>query len=136
MTPTDADAQTLLKPYLDATLALAEGDADTPLVPLFSSYYIQHTTVPPASSEGAEVGEQTGGGNAVAPHLLPSPLPPILPLPDAGDAAAAYAERVFSEAVRMLRPSNPNPDTNAAAEDEEGAPSMWPPIESQEEEED
>ncbi|KAJ7880258.1 GDP dissociation inhibitor-domain-containing protein [Mycena olivaceomarginata] len=120
VTPTDADAQTLLKPYLDATLALAEGDADTPLVPLFSSYYIQHTTVPPASSEGAEVGEQTGGGNAVAPHLLPSPLPPILPLPDAGDAAAVYAERVFSEAVRILRPSNPNPDANAAAEDEEG----------------
>jgi hypothetical protein len=82
------------------------------------------------------VGEQTGGGNAVTPHLLPSPLPPILPLPDAGDAAAVYAERVFSEAVRMLRPSNPNPDTNAAAEDEEGAPSMWPPIETQEEEED
>ncbi|KAJ7211924.1 GDP dissociation inhibitor-domain-containing protein [Mycena haematopus] len=128
-TPTsiDADPQALLKPYLDATLALArrDGDADTtntPLKPLFSTYYIQHGPTGP-EEEGGDVAP------AVRPaHLAPAALPPILPLPDAGDAAAVHAEQVFWEAVKILRPTT-------ADGDEEGLTSLWPPMESRDEEE-
>ncbi|KAF7354753.1 hypothetical protein MSAN_01389400 [Mycena sanguinolenta] len=123
-----ADPQALLKPYLDATLALAlpDGDANSdtptaPITPLFSAYYIQHGTAGPQEAELA--------GPAPA-HLAPAALPPILPLPDAGDAAAVHAEQVFWEAVKILRPT-------ATDGDEDGSiVSLWPPLENREEEED
>ncbi|KAF7331573.1 hypothetical protein MKEN_00036700 [Mycena kentingensis (nom. inval.)] len=95
----ESDPQTLLKPYLDATLALA-GSPE----PLFSTYYFQHPTVAPS-------GDVPG-----APLLAPTPLPPILPLPDAGDAAAVYAEGVFWTAVRRLG-------------QEDNVTGFWPPME-------
>lgn len=129
-TDADADAlpdpQKLLKPYLDATLALsvsesAEPDAP-PLAPLFSTFYIQHPAAPsPHSSPSPPLPP------ARAAHLAPAPLPPLLPLPDAGDAAAVHAAAVFWAAVRMLRPAD-------ALEDAEDA-GMWPALEEREEEE-
>ncbi|KAF7330949.1 hypothetical protein MVEN_02434800 [Mycena venus] len=119
--PSDADPQALLKPYLDATLALADGD--TPATPLFSSYYIQHPASSPSPQQGADA-------DAAAPaHLAPTPLPPILPLPDAAEAAAVHAEQVFWEAVKILRP------TSDGEGEEEGITSLWPPMESREEDE-
>ncbi|KAJ7062947.1 GDP dissociation inhibitor-domain-containing protein [Mycena amicta] len=85
---TESDPQTLLKPYLDATLALAV----PPLQPLFSTYYLQHPTRPAEDS----------GIATTAPALAPTPLPPVLPLPDAGDAAAVHAEGMFWAVVRRL----------------------------------
>ncbi|KAJ6544042.1 GDP dissociation inhibitor-domain-containing protein [Mycena capillaripes] len=112
----DQDPQTLLQPYLNAVLALANADAQ-PLAPLFSSFYVQH---PPTRSE--DEGEGATHPDEV-PHLAPVPLPPVLPLPDAGDAAAVHGERVFWEAVKILRPT-------AADEDAEGSIlNLWPPLE-------
>lgn len=118
------DPQRLLKPYLDATLALSPpaSDADAPLTPLFSTFYIQHPNAPSLPADGA----------AAVPHLAPAPLPPILPLPDAADAAAVHAESVFWEALKILRPSALQKD----ADDEEAITSLWPPMENKDEDED
>ncbi|KAJ6522786.1 FAD/NAD(P)-binding domain-containing protein [Mycena vulgaris] len=118
------DPQSLLKPYLDATLALAPptADSDAPLAPLFSMFYLQHpNTAPPAATS-----------DAGAPHLAPAPLPPVLALPDAGDAAAVHAESVFWAAVRILRPSAVGED----ADEDAAITGLWPPLENKEEEED
>ncbi|KAJ6465081.1 GDP dissociation inhibitor-domain-containing protein [Mycena vitilis] len=117
----DSDAEALLKPYLDAVLALAP---DAPLAPLFSTFYVQKP--PPVAPE-----EETQDG--AAPSLAPAPLPPVLPLPDAGDAAAVHAERVFWEAVEILRPGSGESDLD----DVGGAITvLWPPMEEKDEDED
>ncbi|KAJ6583167.1 GDP dissociation inhibitor-domain-containing protein [Mycena sp. CBHHK59/15] len=126
LSPTDAslaDPQSLLKPYLDATLVLSPAsESDAPLTPLFSTYYIQHPNAPaPATTEET--------GDTVAPHLSPTRLPPVFPLPDAADAAAAHAENVFWEAVRMLRPSA-LPSEQKDGEDEGVIHGLWPPLEN------
>ncbi|KAJ6455359.1 FAD/NAD(P)-binding domain-containing protein [Mycena sanguinolenta] len=126
LTPTHdgADPEALLKPYLDATLALALPDRDadttttTPLAPLFSTYYIQQGVPGSEGTGGDPVAPPTGS----AAHLAPVALPPILPLPDAGDAAAVYAEQVFWETVKILRPP--------ADGDDDGVLTLWPPLES------
>ncbi|KAJ7621592.1 GDP dissociation inhibitor-domain-containing protein [Mycena polygramma] len=116
----DSDAEALLKPYLDAVLALAQ---DAPLAPLFSTFYVQKPH--PAAPK-----EKTEDGTA---SLAPVPLPPVLPLPDAGDAAAVHAERVFWEAVKILRPGSGDSDL----EDADGAiTALWPPMEERDEDED
>ncbi|KAJ7229209.1 GDP dissociation inhibitor-domain-containing protein [Mycena pura] len=116
---TDPHPQTLLKPYLDATLALAvpgsESD-DSPLAPLFSLFYLQHH----------DHSAPTGDGSA-PPALAPVPLPPVLPLPDAGDAAAVQAEGVFWEAMKVLRRTGC---------EEDGITSFWPLMERDEDDED
>ncbi|KAJ7446885.1 FAD/NAD(P)-binding domain-containing protein [Mycena galericulata] len=121
------DPQRLLKPYLDATLALsppADADADTPLTPLFSTFYIQH---PHAPAPGPP---RPSDATPAAPHLTPAPLPPLLPLPDAGDAAAVHAESVFWAALKILRPTALQKD----ADDEDAITSLWPPMEKDEDE--
>ncbi|KAJ7439847.1 GDP dissociation inhibitor-domain-containing protein [Mycena latifolia] len=117
------DPQNLLKPYLDATLALAPpvSDSDAPLTPIFSTFYMQHATAPRAEEDS------TPG----VPHLAPTPLPPALALPDAGDAAAVHAESVFWEAVKILRPLALQPD----ADDEVAITGFWPPVEHKDDEE-
>ncbi|KAJ7122996.1 GDP dissociation inhibitor-domain-containing protein [Mycena epipterygia] len=82
----DADAppdpQALLKPYLDATLALSvseSAEADTPpMVPLFSTFYIQHPAAtspplpPPQSSSPPPP-------HSAPAHLAPTSLPRCSP---------------------------------------------------------
>ncbi|KAJ7273370.1 GDP dissociation inhibitor-domain-containing protein [Mycena rebaudengoi] len=120
------DPQAVLKPYLDATLALsptAESDS-APLIPLFSTFYIQHPTASPKNVKESDAQPPM--------HLCATPLPPVLPLPDAGDAAAVHAEGIFREAMRLLRPSAvPSEGTDG---DEDGVMGgMWPPMENVEE---
>ncbi|KAJ7031084.1 FAD/NAD-P-binding domain-containing protein [Mycena alexandri] len=124
------DPRALLQPYLDAVLALAlpspghEADSpQTPPTPLFSTFYVQtpHRYVRGPPSTDDEPGAHE--------HLAPVPLPPVFPLPDAGDAAAVHAESVFWEAVRVLKMAR------GGGEGEEEITSMWPPMESREEEE-
>ncbi|KAF7301183.1 hypothetical protein MIND_00682800 [Mycena indigotica] len=98
----DADPRTLLEPYLNATLGLAAA----PLVPLFATYYLQHPT--PSSETNKTEGMK----------LAPTPLPPILPLPDAGDAAAVHAQDLFWAAVKAM-----GQESEVAA--------FWPPSEGQ-----
>ncbi|KAJ7982823.1 GDP dissociation inhibitor-domain-containing protein [Mycena polygramma] len=115
--------EALLKPYLDAVLALAQdANADADVAPLFSTFYVQkpHVDATPKEEE-AEA------------SLAPVPLPPVLPLPDAGDAAAVHAERVFWEAVKILRPGSGESDL----EDADGAiTALWPPMEERDEDQD
>ncbi|KAJ7077916.1 FAD/NAD(P)-binding domain-containing protein [Mycena belliarum] len=123
------DPRTSLKPYLDATLALASPTSDPgiPLKPLFSSFYIQqHPTDAPSPLRAEEPVVPA------LPHLTPASLPPVLALPDAGDAAAVQAEAVFWEAVRILRPSALQPD----ADEEVAITALWPAMEIREEGED
>jgi hypothetical protein len=120
-----------------------------PLTPLFSTFYMQHPAAreeggapaqPSASGSAGPQGEEVSpqppnkdGTEGVAPSpLTPAALPPLLPLPDASDAAAVHAERVFWEAVRILRPSGAGTD----GEEESAITSLWPPMESREDEED
>ncbi|KAF8211803.1 GDP dissociation inhibitor-domain-containing protein [Mycena galopus ATCC 62051] len=126
-TSADADPEALLKPYLDATLAL--GDGDTPITPLFSTFYIQHPA--PAPSPAPQDAESVVS-DPTPVHLAPAALPPILPLPDAGDAAAVHAEQVFWAAMKILRPTVV--EANGEGGDEGGI-SLWPPLENREEEE-
>ncbi|KAJ7699634.1 GDP dissociation inhibitor-domain-containing protein [Mycena rosella] len=136
--PADLNPETLLKPYLDATLALAtpDGEAPGPLTPLFSTFYLQHapTHSDPESTPSQDERESapSPAQDASAPppaHLAPAPLPPVLALPDAGDAAALHAEAVFWAAVKLLRPDSD--------QDAEGAiTGLWPPMEERGEDED
>ncbi|KAJ7185918.1 FAD/NAD(P)-binding domain-containing protein [Mycena filopes] len=133
----DPDARALLQPYLDATLALAVPSPNlgpdsttptptsTPASPLFATFYVQtphHYVRGPPSAAGEPGADE---------HLAPVPMPPVLALPDAGDAAAVHAEVVFWEAVRILKAQR----GEAAREEEEEITTMWPPVESREEEE-
>nr|GAT61053.1 predicted protein [Mycena chlorophos] len=108
--PTDADAdpQTLLKPYLDATLALASPN----LEPLFATYYLQTPSPAPAAT-----------ATKTPASLVPAPLPPLLPLPDAGDAAAVHAAGVYWAAMRRFKPGNEVDELEAAG-------GIWPAMES------
>ncbi|KAJ7462271.1 hypothetical protein B0H11DRAFT_1923291 [Mycena galericulata] len=73
---------------------LAAGDA--PLTLLFSTFYVQrpHDPAPPAPA---------------APRLAPATL---LPLPDAGDAAAVHAKSVFWAELQILRPATLQKDAD------------------------
>jgi hypothetical protein len=122
-----------------------------PLTPLFSTFYMQH---PAAREEGGAPVQPSGSGSELSqgeevrpqppnkdgtegvapPHLRPAALPPLLPLPDAGDAAAVHAERVFWEAVRILRPSDAGTDGEGEGE-ESAITSLWPPMESRDDDE-
>ncbi|KAF9074695.1 GDP dissociation inhibitor-domain-containing protein [Rhodocollybia butyracea] len=84
--------ESLLKPYLDATLSFAVSSV-TP-VPLFTSFYLQTPPSSPPSSE-PYLDDRT-------PSILLSPSPSLLPLADSGDAAAVNAEAVFWNAIKAL----------------------------------
>ncbi|KAK0194005.1 rab escort protein [Armillaria mellea] len=93
----------ILTPYL--TAALKTTPSSTPLVPLFTSFYLQS----PSSTRNSESESDLG-------TCLVSPQLPFVPLPDSSDLAVEYAEAVFREAIKVLRP------------DEEGS-DFWPPLE-------
>lgn len=90
LSSTASSAESLLKPYLAATLALTPSPTITPL---FTTFYIQHTPPPPPSQPSTPSG---------LCNFLVTPLPINL-LPDSSDSAATDAEAVFWEAVSILR---------------------------------
>ncbi|KAK0469548.1 GDP dissociation inhibitor-domain-containing protein [Desarmillaria tabescens] len=92
----------ILTPYM--TAALKTSPSPTPPVPLFTSFYLQN----PPSAENS-------GSKSDLGTCLVSPQLPIVPLPDTPDLAVEYAEAVFREAIKALRP------------DEEA--DFWPPLE-------
>ncbi|KAK0236135.1 GDP dissociation inhibitor-domain-containing protein [Armillaria nabsnona] len=99
----------ILTPYL--TAALQTSPSPTPLVPLFTSFYLQS----PPSTQNSESESDLG-------TCLVSPQLPVVPLPDSSDLAVEYAEAIFREAIKVLRP------------DEEGS-DFWPPLEEADAEE-
>ncbi|KAJ3888531.1 FAD/NAD-P-binding domain-containing protein [Lentinula edodes] len=146
--------ETLLKPYLETTLSFSSTSSVKPLTPLFTSFYLQSTSPSPraASVTPSAVPTDLSASHEVSnsivppsPSILLMPLPAILPLPDSGDASALNAEAVFWEAIKAL---NGFKDTKKQeASQEQDAPpvreedklnieSFWPPVVSEEDDED
>ncbi|KAG6885790.1 hypothetical protein C0993_009896 [Termitomyces sp. T159_Od127] len=137
-------AEEILRPYLDATLALTTEPSSSivsfssnsatpsppeavPPQPLFTTFYIEH----PDSLSAPD--------NSSAQHrtyIVPAPLVPAYPLPDLPDAAATSAEGVFWETVRILREAGVRP--NQASNEEHGLEvdeeigTFWPPMQGDE----
>ncbi|KAG5641901.1 hypothetical protein DXG03_003988 [Asterophora parasitica] len=138
-------AEDLLRPYLDATLALtvppsppspahtsSELDSTptptpTPPAPLFTAFYIEHPTAPLSPSP-------LSPSSSHKPHIIPAPLAPSAALPDAPDAAAVHAEAAFWGAVRALRELGVRRGAQAEGEEQEDIESFWPPLEVEAEE--
>ncbi|TFK56282.1 FAD/NAD(P)-binding domain-containing protein [Heliocybe sulcata] len=106
----DTSAETLLQPYLRATLASITQPGPQS-VPLFSLFYLHHPPASPTSSS--------------PPKLLVTPNASNL-LPESMDSATKNAEAVFWEALKVLQ-----------SDGQEGgkAESFWPPLETQDEDE-
>ncbi|KAG6853708.1 hypothetical protein C0991_002124 [Blastosporella zonata] len=147
-----SSAEELLRPYLDATLALAVGPAPSspsipsdaspsppspstasePLQPLFTAFYIEHPEAAPVSPpESSSTLPQT--------FIVPTPLVPASPLPDLPDAAATSAEAVFWETVRIFKEAGIHPkrlqvaDEVSSGGEVEEVESFWPHMEVDEE---
>lgn len=91
------DPKETLKPYLDATLSLSLASEDR-REPLLATYYFEHPhsrDPPPTTTASNQV------KCLVTPPLRNDRLP------EAPDLAAIHAERVFREAVRVMRPQEP-----------------------------
>ncbi|KAF5349353.1 hypothetical protein D9758_011782 [Tetrapyrgos nigripes] len=109
-----ADPETILRPYLDATLRLASPDSSNPpsdapksIKPLFTTFYLQSCPLDASSastSSSTNASTQTAT-SASTPTYLITPSLPLLPIPSSPDEAATNAERVFWEAVRTLKGS-------------------------------
>jgi len=88
--------ESILKPYLDAVLALTTDPADAPAQPLFTMSYLE-TSSGTRSEEGTRRTE--------ASYLVP-PCLNYVSLPDLADAATVHAEATFREAVKKLERSD------------------------------
>ncbi|KAG6873997.1 hypothetical protein C0995_007953 [Termitomyces sp. Mi166 len=148
--PESTYAQEILRPYLDATLALtaeptpsgstvqlksppspsspaAPSPSDSVPRPLFTAFYIEHPSPSPSplGPENSSTQPQT--------YIVPTPLAPACPLPDLPDAAATSAEAVFWETVRILREAGVRPKRNEqGAEEDDEIETFWPPMQGDE----
>ncbi|KAF8165133.1 GDP dissociation inhibitor-domain-containing protein [Crassisporium funariophilum] len=122
--------ESLLTPYLDALLSLSLDPAESPIQPLFTSFYLDiPTDAPPSASAPAEA------SMASPTYLVPAPLQ-ITPFPDLPDDAARIAESTFMEAVKILQSQGHLGNLRI---DEDGMNSdvvFWPPLPVDEEAED
>jgi hypothetical protein len=119
--PSSSSPESILKPYLDATLSLTvPSSLDSRIEPLFTTYYIQRLD-PPLSPVSD------------APSTVLITPPPSTLLPVSSDSAATNAEAVFREAVRALNSVRPTADSVNL--DEEQIESLWPPMDVYPEEE-
>lgn len=115
--PTGQSAQDILTPYLSTFLSTTTTTSNTthePLVLTIFYFDISHSTFPTTTTVGAE--------NTI---LVPSPLE-TYPLPTPADAAAKNAEKLFWNAVEVLRARG--------GEEMEEITEMWPAMESTDEE--
>lgn len=119
--------ETLLKPYLDAILALgssspsaAEAEAiPTPRTPLFTLFYAQHPPVSLPPPVFASTSPPDGPDSSTSPSTVTSssisvkdstvlvtpPLPPSLA--ESSDLASQAAEAMFFKVVEVLRARHP-----------------------------
>ncbi|THV04549.1 FAD/NAD(P)-binding domain-containing protein [Dendrothele bispora CBS 962.96] len=154
----------ILRPYLDAVLALAlpidpSDSAPTPLTPLFTTFYLQacptSPSVPPSTSstsvgQSSHIISSDSTTSTTRTYLIPPSLP-LLPLPESPDAAALGAESVFWEAVNVLKRlrglrqakselgvDKTDREETQAQEQREGEiqiESFWPPLNQNDDEE-
>ncbi|KAJ4466701.1 GDP dissociation inhibitor-domain-containing protein [Lentinula edodes] len=146
--------ETLLKPYLETTLSFSSTSSVKPLTPLFTSFYLQSTSPSPRaasvipSAVPTDLSASHEASNSIvppSPSILLMPLPAILPLPDSGDASALNAEAVFWEAIKALNGFK-NTKKQEASQEQDAPPvreedklnieSFWPPVVSEEDDED
>lgn len=120
-----ASPESLLKPYLDAMLALTIASSpSTPTEPLFTTYYIQNlSSLQPPSTEPPSESLPTRPAGRPSTVLI-TPTPSTL-LPESADSATTNAEAVFWEAVKTLKSLSPSADTR-----EEDIETFWPPVEA------
>jgi Rab proteins geranylgeranyltransferase component A len=116
LSSTVSSAESLLQPYLTATLALTPSP---PTTPLFTTFYIQHAPPPPPVYTNPS-------GHCT---FLVIPAPNNL-LPESADSAATDAETVFWEAVSLLKALPRHRDDESFEID-----SFWPSQKSVAEEE-
>lgn len=119
-----ASPESLLKPYLDAMLALTNApSSSTHTEPLFTTYYVQNLYLPypPPTEPSSESLPASSSGRS--PTVLISPSPSTL-LPESVDSATTNAEAVFWEAMKTLKSLSP------AGDKHEDIETFWPPIEA------
>lgn len=125
----ESNPEQLLRPYLNATLALTRSDTSDPVKPLFTMFYIQHPAPSPL------LPSPSASTSTSAPPIL-TPLPPSLTpiLPESQDTASTNAEAVFWKAVDILKSLNRRRGRTEAETEEEGEfpeiTSFWPPMEA------
>ena len=97
----ERDPKEILKAYLDATLSLSLS-SENRREPLLATYYFEHphSRDPPTT---------TAIATTTSDRVKCLVTPPLRNdrLPEAPDLAAIHAERVFREAVRVMRPQEP-----------------------------
>ncbi|KAL0567800.1 hypothetical protein V5O48_014193 [Marasmius crinis-equi] len=129
LNPEGEPPETLLRPYLDATLSLRKDSTD-PVTPLFTSFYNQRAPSPSHASS-SPLSPSTSPSLKIAEPELPNyilvPQLPQQPLPEPPDIANVNAEKVFWDVIRLLRPESL---------DRAEPPTFWPPLPNEEEEED
>jgi hypothetical protein len=112
----------LLTPYLEALLALSLDTTESPIKPLFTSFYLEV----PASTTPSEPSSSSDSAEPLT-YLVPPPLQ-IRPLPDLPDDATNIAEYTFTETVKTLRSLGIR---NSESGDEQGIHEpivFWPPL--------
>ncbi|KAF8665663.1 hypothetical protein AX16_000116 [Volvariella volvacea WC 439] len=120
------NAETLLKPYLDATLQLTNPPTTEPDFKLF---YIQRHPSTPSATEWPPQSSTPSG----QPKILVVPALPAVPLPETPDYSAQLAEDVFWEAVKAL---GRDAESMGESNPDEVIDSFWPPLPREDEEED
>lgn len=84
---TSSSPETILRPYLDKVLGLADVEQPKlPNPPLFTAFYTQHCHPTPVTPDSSSI-------------IITPPLNASLPLPSSPDAAALNAEKVFRRVV-------------------------------------
>jgi hypothetical protein len=119
----------LLTPYLKALLALSPNTTESPIQPLFTSFYLEISA--------STISSEHSSSELVEPltYLVPLPLQ-IRPLPDLPDDTTNIAENTFTEAVKVLRTLGIR---NSESVDEKGILEpivFWPPLPTNDDDED
>ncbi|PFH52863.1 hypothetical protein AMATHDRAFT_139131 [Amanita thiersii Skay4041] len=101
--------QSLLQPYLNATLTLTS--QPSPVEPTMTAFFFEHFSSPSAASSGEQ-------NNCLTVQPLFNSR-----LPDTPDQASLRAEELFWAAVRILKPQQDIDDPDGYVID-----SFWPPV--------
>lgn len=116
----ESDAETILRPYLDAVLHLTGDSEAAPVQPLSTAFFFDN--------QGPDQSPASAASQDTPRHFL---IPPLAysTFPELPDNAAKIAETVFHQAIRSLRAFKGDPQ---AASTEEEEVDFWPPMEPEE----
>lgn len=115
--------ESLLKPYLEATIALSSPSSTLPTEAIFTSFYVQNMH---RSEPQTQPYSSPDDSNHLPTILVPPP--PLTILPESSNSAASNAEAVFWEAIRSLKSLRPKPEDFGSDEGE--IETFWPPVEA------